>query len=106
LKEAFERARTDDNIDVIVDPLLASELFVLAMEFPGFAKPQFYALPSPMVPNRICVTAAEPRDPLAGIADVVLIKMTGRELLETLEPFPRVDGALRDRRRVSEPRAA
>ena len=87
LKEAFEVARTRGNIDIITDTLLASELFVVAKEFPGASKPPFYAQPSPVTPNRICVTAAESRDVLAGIPDVVLIEMTGRELLDTMEPF-------------------
>jgi hypothetical protein len=87
LKKAFELARRHDNIDIIIDPLLASELFVVAKEFAGASRPQFYAQPSPQSPNRICVTAAESRDALAGIANVVLMKMTGRELLEALEPF-------------------
>src|SRR2546430_15812935 len=85
LKKAFERSRAHQNIDLVIDPFLAAELFVVAKEFPGTSKPQFYAQPSP-VPNRICVTAAESSDLLAGITDVVLMKMTGRELLDALEP--------------------
>jgi hypothetical protein len=84
LKEAFDVARTHHSIDVISGPLLASKLFVVAKEFPGASKPQFYVTP---VANRICVTAAESRDVLAGIPDVVLIEMSGRELLDTMEPF-------------------
>lgn len=61
-------------------------MLVVAKEFPGTSKPQFYAQPSP-TPDRICVTAAESPDLLAGISDVVLIRTTGRELLDALEPF-------------------
>jgi hypothetical protein len=86
LQKAFELARTHQDIDLVIDPFLAAELFVVAKEFPDTSKPQFYAQPSP-APDRICVTAAESRDLLAGIHDVVLIRMTGRELLDALEPF-------------------
>jgi hypothetical protein len=33
------------------------------------------------------VTAAESADLLTGIRDAVLVRMTGRELLDALEPF-------------------
>src|SRR5262245_39020860 len=86
LKKAFELARTHQNIDLVIDPFLTAELLVVAKEFPGTSKPQFYAQPSPTA-DRICVTAAESADLLAGISDVVLIRTTGRELLDALEPF-------------------
>jgi hypothetical protein len=86
LKKAFELARAEGNIDVVVDPLLAADLYVVGKEFPDSAKPQFYAVPSP-APNRICVTASESSEALAGLPDVVLMQMTGRELLDSLEPF-------------------
>ena len=86
LKAAFERARAQGNIDLVLAPLLAAKLYVVGKEFPDSPKPQFYAVPSP-APNRICVTASESSDALAGLPEVVLMKMTGRELLDTLEPF-------------------
>jgi fimbrial chaperone protein len=86
LKKAFELTRAHQNIDLVLEPLLTAHLFVLAAAFPTSSKPQFYAHPSPAT-GKLCVTVAESRDPFAGLEDAVLVEMTGRELLDTLEPF-------------------
>jgi hypothetical protein len=70
---------------VLVEVTKPSGLRMPSGNEPG-ANPQFYAVPSP-APNRICVTASESSEALAGLPDVVLMKMTGRELLDSLEPF-------------------
>jgi hypothetical protein len=85
LQRASELARKHQNIDLVLKPFVDAKFFVLAARFPDSAEPQFYVKSAP-TPKRLAVTASESPDRLSSIPDAVLVEMTGRELLEKLEP--------------------
>jgi hypothetical protein len=85
LQNAFELSREHHNIDLVLDALLAAELYVIAAQFPGDPEPQFVLRLSPS-PNRNCVTALESPGLVSLAPDLILMKMTGRELLDRLQP--------------------
>ena len=82
LKSAFQLSRTENNIELILPELLAAQLHVVI----GGQSEQIdlFLVPSPN-PERQCVTVAEDRAFLAGIAFPKL-PVTGAQLLASIPP--------------------
>jgi len=65
LKVAFQESRDQKNIDIVLPPLLKSELYVIVAETKTNEFDFFYAR-SPK-PDRFCVTVAENEDTLSSV---------------------------------------
>jgi hypothetical protein len=83
LKPAFQQARAERNIDLVLPLLKAATLYVVvgAQAKPG-EKPEWFLTPSP-TKDRLCVTVSETEAALAKIK-WPKHKLSGAQLLEAL----------------------
>jgi fimbrial chaperone protein len=81
LKEAFQKAREQRNIDLVLPVLLKSELYVIVAETEPGKFDYFYT--KPPEPDRFCVTVAESEQTLASIKWPKR-KISDRQLIEEL----------------------
>ena len=82
LKNAFQRSRAQNNIELILPELLAAQLHVVIGGQSG--QIDLFLVPSPN-PERQCVTVAEDPAFLAGIA-FPKIPVTGAQLIASIPP--------------------
>lgn len=83
LKLAFEQARANRNIDLVLPVLRAATLYVVVgSEFQPGQKPEWFITPSP-TKGRTCVTVSENEATLARIR-WPKTSLTGAELLDVL----------------------
>ena len=86
LKKAFEDARSQNNIELILPVFKSAELFIAGKKIADDITPQFYLTGSPNS-DRLSVTVSEFENAFSNIQNSVdLIKMSGEELLKVINP--------------------
>jgi len=85
LKLAFQQARAERNIDLVLPALKTATLYVVVGSQPAHGQaPEWFLTESP-TKGRYCVTASETEAALAGVPRPKL-RISGARLLETLPP--------------------
>lgn len=85
LRKSFILARKHSNIDLILMPLLKSNLYLVTKGLDSAGQPIFFTQQTPNL-HGYCVTAAESKDVLQSIQDVVLLEINGKDLLRIIDP--------------------
>ena len=84
LKDAFQRARIAQNIDLVLPVLRTAELYVVVAADPASGEESFFLTPSPKE-GRMAVTVSESLEALQKV-QWPKRKMTGAQLLSELQP--------------------
>ena len=84
LKDAFQRARLAQNIDLVLPVLRTAELYVVVAADPASGKELFFVTPSPKE-GRMAVTASESLESLQKV-QWPKRRMTGAQLMAELQP--------------------